>query len=160
MKKAYFKYRSEGLCSALEFLKSLPLSSDQEESNGRKCIRNLAHFLLFIWSYLLLCYLYLYPYARLSEDELCNKFCKFNNFDGVIRNVIWHPKKHKVALALSNDNVFIYSSNLITPLLKHPLQKKITDMKWHPLNENQLTIACSNCIIRWTIDPNGIYIII
>ena len=116
-------------------------------------IKNLAYYLLFIWFKTLLVYVYFYPYALLSQDELCKEFCKFNHFNGIIRHIIWHTKKHKVALALSNDNVYIYSSNLITPLLKHPLQKKITDMKWSPINEHQLTIACANCIIKWNIDP-------
>ena len=153
-KKAYFKWRSEGLWSALEFLSALPASRDGEESEsyGKTFLRALAHYLLAIWNKLLLIYLFFYPYALLSEDELCEKFCKFNNFKGVIRHIAWHPRKHKVALALSNDNVYIYSSNLITPLLKHPFQKKITDMKWSPTNENQLTIACARCIIKWNID--------
>lgn len=139
------------MCSALEFLSNIP--RDNDEKFGKILVRNLARYLLYIWSKLLLIYTYFYPYALLSEHELCEKFCKFNNFDGIIRHIIWHPKKHKVALALSNDNVYIYSSNLLTPLLKHPLQKKITDMKWSPVNENQLTIACANCIIKWNIDP-------
>ena len=162
-KKAYFKWRSEGLCSALEFLSSLSVADpdnddDEEQADeegfGKKFIKNLAYYLLYIWRKMLLIYVYFYPYALMSENELCETFCKFGNFNGIIRHIIWHPSKHKVALALSNDNVYIYSSNLITPLLKHPLQKKITDMKWSPVNENQLTIACANCIIKWNIDPN------
>lgn len=159
-KKAYFKWRSEGLCSALEFLSALPASTNPGENGeqvpegfGKTFVRAFARYLLLIWCKLLLVYVYFYPYALLSEDELCEKFCKFNNFNGVIRHIVWHPRKHKVALALSNDNVYIYSSNLVTPLLKHPFQKKITDIKWNPTNENQLTIACARCIIKWNIDP-------
>lgn len=158
-KKAYFKWRSEGLCSALEFLSALPTTTSRGENGeevgesfGKTFFRAFAHYLLLIWCKLLLVYVYFYPYALLSEDELCEKFCKFNNFKGVIRHIVWHPRKHKVALALSNDNVYIYSSNLVTPLLKHPFQKKITDIKWSPTNENQLTIACARCIIKWNID--------
>jgi len=159
LKKAYFKWRSEGFCSSLEYLSSLQPDQENEENDGeehwsRKIIKNIAYYLLYMWRKILLIYVYFYPYALMNENELCETFCKFNNFDGIIRHIAWHPKKHKVALALSNDNVYIYSSNLITPLLKHPLQKKITDMKWSPMNENQLTIACAHCIIKWNIDPN------
>jgi hypothetical protein len=72
----------------------------------------------------------------------------------VIRCISWHSKQHKVALALVNDGVYIYSSNLLTPLLKHPMQKKVTGLCWDSRNENLLAVACEKVIILWNVDPN------
>ena len=90
---------------------------------------------------------------KLSSDELAREFSQVHDFSGVIRCISWHPKQHKVALALVNDNVYIYSSNLLTPLLKHPVQKKVTGLCWNTRNENVLAVACEKVIILWNVDP-------
>ena len=90
---------------------------------------------------------------KLSSDELAREFSQVHDFSGVIRCIRWHPKQHKVALALVNDNVYIYSSNLLTPLLKHPVQKKVTGLCWNTRNENVLAVACEKVIILWNVDP-------
>lgn len=90
----------------------------------------------------------------MSSDELICEFSPVSNLNGVIRCISWHSKQHKVALALVNDNVYIYSSNLLTPLLKHPMQKKVTALCWDTKNENLLAVACEKVIILWNVDPN------
>ena len=44
-----------------------------------------------------------------------------------------HPTAGKCAVALTNDDVLIYSTpSAVVPLLRHPMQKKIVKLTWKP----------------------------
>lgn len=77
---------------------------------------------------------------------------------GVIKAFKWHPKLTRCALALINDDVYVYSSSPssvlndgVVPLLRHALQKKITDLAFHPSASGVLAVGTASNVIIWNI---------
>lgn len=56
----------------------------------------------------------------------------FYRKDAYVRCLAWHPHANKFAVALKDDSIKIYQANRLNliPLLKHKLQKAVTDMGW------------------------------
>lgn len=73
----------------------------------------------------------------------------------MIRSFKWHPKYRKCAVALLNDDVHIYGSKDNIPLLRHPLQRKITVMDWKPNQENVIAVGCVSVVIIWNVETNS-----
>jgi aladin len=76
--------------------------------------------------------------------------------NGLIRAFEWHQNSNKCAICLINDCIYVYSSNnAFVPLLKHPLQRKVTALSWRPNCDDVLGVSCESAILIWTIDPNS-----
>ena len=90
---------------------------------------------------------------QLSLDD--QNHCLSRNMDwssGVIRCFKWHPNHYKCSVALINDDIFVHSSGAtLVPFLRHPLQKKVSDMAWRPGKDSVLAVACQNLVVIWNI---------
>ncbi|RWS31523.1 aladin-like protein [Leptotrombidium deliense] len=151
-KKAFFIYRCEGFLASMRVLHS----ANCGESKWLLFSKKVASFILLVWNMILNVYGYFYPYSLLSDDELCSEFSRCLDSKAHIRCFAWNPQYSRCAIALLNDNIFVYSStNSTVPLVKHPSQKKVTDMRWKPNSEDILAVACQHIVIIWTIDPNS-----
>ncbi|CAG2123177.1 unnamed protein product, partial [Medioppia subpectinata] len=119
--------------------------------------QKLSKTVLYLWQLLLSVYVFLYPFALKSNDELCHEFSKSMDWkNGLIRAFEWHPNGHKCAVCHINDCIYIYSfDNTFVPLLKHSLQTKVTSISWSPTQEDTLAVCCESVIILWTLDPNS-----
>ena len=48
-----------------------------------------------------------------------------------VKALAWHPHVTKLAVGLRDDSVHVYSAgNSLNPILKHKLQKHVTDLAW------------------------------
>lgn len=66
----------------------------------------------------------------------------------------WHPNCFKLAIAVSDDTVRIYSDDIGNePILKNGFQKCVTSLAWRPLSAGELAVGCQNGVLLWTLDP-------
>ena len=72
--------------------------------------------------------------------------------NGLIRAFEWHPNIVRCALCLVNDSIYIYSADAKVPLLKHPLQSKVTAISWNPIREDMLAVCCETSVLIWTVE--------
>lgn len=122
-------------------------------------IQKMAQGIVWIHDQLIKIYSSFYPYAMLPPEEMGQIFSQALDWqNGVIRSFRWHPTALKAALALSNDDVFIYSSSdTIVLLLRHPFQKNIIDIIWNPKIETEVAVVCQGVIVIWSVktDPSN-----
>lgn len=121
-----------------------------------KTVKYLAILLLHLHQAYLCIYGYFYPFSLMSLDELCNQFSRCPRWtDSVIRAFSWHPNFDRCAVAICNDYVYVYHGNNRVRVLRHNNQRKITDMAWHPENEELLIVATQSNLILWKISKNN-----
>lgn len=121
-----------------------------------KTIKYLALILLHLHQAYLRIYGYFYPYSLMSLDELCNQFSRCPNWtESVIKAFSWHPSSDRCAVAICNDYVYVYHETNRIRILRHNNQRKITDMAWHPTNEEILIVATQTNLILWKIPKNN-----
>ncbi|GFO14533.1 aladin [Plakobranchus ocellatus] len=74
-----------------------------------------------------------------------------------VQVLVWHPHMMKVAVALRDSSVRVYSSNSsISPLLKHRMQSSVADLAWQPLSSSVLAVACESCVLIWHVEPTSL----
>ncbi|CAG2162613.1 unnamed protein product [Oppiella nova] len=149
--------KTRGFVSALEMISEYDNYYHLENSWFLRFSQKLCQTLLYLWQLLLNFYIFIYPYALKSNEELCHEFNKSMDWrNGLIRAFQWHPNGHKCAVCHINDCIYIYSfDNSFVPLLKHSLQTKVTALSWSPTREDILAVCCDSVIILWTLDPNS-----
>lgn len=85
---------------------------------------------------------------------MCCEFTRCLDWqDGIIRAFSWQLKCVRCAVALSNNLIYIYSQDPNIKQLNHCLQKHITDLTWHPVNEDVLAVGCQSVVLIWVNDP-------
>lgn len=127
------------------------------ESLSQFTLRHIAIFILWIYNWSINLYASLFPYSMLSSEETGQIFSPSLDWsNGVIKCFRWRPSGLRGALAVSNDDVFIYSSASIVLLLRHPFQKKIVDIVWNPKVEDEIAIVCQQVIIIWSIKQDSL----
>ena len=134
----------------------------------RKIIPFVKSSLWFFYNQLISLYTSVYPYALLTADEQNRLFSSSLGWDQEIVKVFkWHPTASKCAVCLINDDILIYSkkslasNSHVVPLLRHPQQKKVTDMIWKPTSSPStpvsghhdviLAVGCQSSIIVWNL---------
>ncbi|XP_015789684.1 aladin [Tetranychus urticae] len=152
-KKCYQLWTEDGTLSALNFITSLPSVEPILPNIGRTIAKTFAYAVLYLCKLFLQIYLYFFPYAKHSPDALCDEFCRYFGPRDLFICFAWHPKKMVCSIGLANNDIYIYSSLRKTALLiKHPHQKKLSDLAWKPGTTNVLAVACQNCILIWDLD--------
>lgn len=143
------------LIAVLEFtpLDASLTFGEKFKSIVQMALQQMAKGILWIHDQLRNLYASFYPYAMLPPEEMGQIFCRSLEWQqGVIRSFRWHPTVLKAALAVSNDDVFIYSSSdAIVLLLRHPFQKKIIDIIWNPKVDTEVAIICQAVIVIWSV---------
>ena len=82
-----------------------------------------------------------YPVCRhdckkqgLVRFSACYPVCGFDicRKEGVVRFFAWHPHTVKYAVALHDDSIKVFTAgrNNIVPILKHKLQKGVSQLAW------------------------------
>ncbi|XP_037783748.1 aladin-like [Penaeus monodon] len=73
---------------------------------------------------------------------------------GSVVSVEWHPHTNTLAAVFCDDTVRVFAAGRsITPLLKHRLQKSITQVAWMPFSASLLAVGCECGVLLWTLDP-------
>ncbi|GFS03919.1 aladin-like [Elysia marginata] len=100
----------------------------------------------------------LYPNSSLTTTELLSKYTHVSDWTrSPLQALAWHPHIPKVAIALRDSSVRVYSpNNALRPLLKHRLQKQVTDLAWQPLSSSVLAVACQSCVLIWHVEPTSL----
>ncbi|CAL1547300.1 unnamed protein product [Lymnaea stagnalis] len=100
----------------------------------------------------------LFSQPALSNEELLLKYSHVSDWHkSPVQAITWHPHVIKVAIALRDDSVHIYySGTSLQPILKHKLQKQVTDLAWQPLSSSVLAVACQTCILIWNVEPTSL----
>lgn len=128
----------------------------EESSKAGYVIQRIARTILFLHNYLLTLYSYYFPYDLLTPDEQVNALSRNRDWtNGIVRAMKWHPTAGKCAVALTNDDVLIYSTpDAVVPLLRHPMQKKVVELAWKPgVKEcNVIAIGCQSLVVVWKIE--------
>ncbi|XP_059148729.1 aladin-like [Physella acuta] len=101
---------------------------------------------------------FILPKTVMSNEEILSNFTHVSDWHkSPIQALAWHPHVIKVAIALHDDSVHIYySGSDMRPLLKHKLQKQVTDLAWQPLSSSILAVACQACVLIWHIEPTSL----
>jgi len=94
----------------------------------------------------------------LSKEEILKKYSQISNCSkSPVKALAWHPHVTKLAVGLRDDSVHVYSAgNSLNPILKHKLQKHVTDLAWKPLSGSVLAVACESCILIWHVEPTSL----
>ncbi|XP_005089460.1 aladin [Aplysia californica] len=100
----------------------------------------------------------LFPQMGLSRDEILKKYTPVANwFKSPVQALAWHPHVTKLAVALKDDSVHVYSAgSSLNPILKHKLQKQVADLAWKPLSGSVLAVACESCVLIWHVEPTSL----
>ncbi|KAK3733730.1 hypothetical protein RRG08_026845 [Elysia crispata] len=100
----------------------------------------------------------LYPNSSLSTTELLSKYTHVSNWTkSPVQALAWHPCIPKVAVALRDSSVRVFSlNNSLSPLLKHRLQRQVIDLAWQPLSSSVLAVACQSCVLIWHVEPTSL----
>ncbi|BFY98151.1 hypothetical protein BsWGS_01191 [Bradybaena similaris] len=98
------------------------------------------------------------PQKSMSNEDLLTKYTHVCNWSkSPIQALAWHPHVTKLALALKDDSVVVYSSgSSLCPMLKHKLQNQVVDLAWQPLSSSVLAVACQYCILIWHVEPTSL----
>lgn len=65
----------------------------------------------------------------------------------------WHPNVFRLAIAVNDDSVRIYSmDNSNIPILRNGQQKAISCLAWRPLSAGELAVGCNSGVILWKLD--------
>lgn len=65
----------------------------------------------------------------------------------------WHPNVFKLAIASSDDNIRIYTTDTGgTTSLKNGYQKSVTSLAWRPFSAGELAVGCNSGIIIWKLE--------
>lgn len=160
-KKALNLILSKRILSVLSLLANLqptpldhcPTYSQKLRSLSQSTMKNIALCFLWVYNRIISLYASFFPYAMLSSEEMGQIFSPSLDWqNGVIKCFRWRSTGLRAALAVSNDDVFIYSSgNTIVLLLRHPFQKKIIDIVWNPKVEDEIAIVCQQVIVLWSL---------
>uniref|UniRef100_A0A0B7A6Y9 Aladin seven-bladed propeller domain-containing protein n=1 Tax=Arion vulgaris TaxID=1028688 RepID=A0A0B7A6Y9_9EUPU len=102
----------------------------------------------------------LFPQKSMSYEELLSKYSHVSNWHkSPVQALAWHPHVTKLAVALKDDSVVVYSSgSTLCPILKHKLQKQVADLAWQPLSSSVLAVGCQTCILIWHVEPMSLAI--
>ncbi|OQR68639.1 aladin-like, partial [Tropilaelaps mercedesae] len=94
-----------------------------------------------------------FPQLQLSPEEICSKYSEVANWpSGNVRSLAWHPGTKKLAIALRNDSVILYTKNSeISSELKHPKQKNVTCVAFRPFSGSHIAVGCEKGLLLWNI---------
>ncbi|KRT78158.1 translation initiation factor eIF2A [Oryctes borbonicus] len=98
------------------------------------------------------------PTFKQSRTKIITKISLTRNWvNSPIRCIAWHPDYVKIAVGICDDTVKIYQKNsTLIPILKCKQQKNITCIKWRPMSDSEIAVACEECIIIWNVDPHSV----
>jgi len=102
----------------------------------------------------------LFPQLGLSREEILNRFSHLSgSSQSPVKALAWHPHVTKLAVAHRDDAIHVYTAgSSINPILKHKLQKKVSDLAWKPLSGSVLAVACETCVLIWHVEPTSLAI--
>lgn len=86
--------------------------------------------------------------------EIVRFFFLYRDWENsVIRVMRWHPNVFKLAIASSDDNIRVYTSDSsCTSSLKNGYQKSVTSLAWRPLCPGELAVGCNLGIVIWKLE--------
>ena len=96
-------------------------------------ISNVASYLLAAVRFSTSLHGWFFPHLALSNEDIISEFSPCMNWkESSVRQFAWHPHTTKFALALHDDSIRVYTAkkNDIVPILKHRLQKGVSDLAW------------------------------
>ncbi|CAG7836283.1 unnamed protein product [Allacma fusca] len=99
----------------------------------------------------------LYPHYGLDTEDLIEKYSSVRGWkNGWIRALSWHPTFSKLALALNDDSIRIFSNGTDDgfPYLKSPDQVRVSGLAWRPHMDRELAVAAEKGIIVWSLDAS------
>ncbi|XP_039271464.2 aladin-like [Styela clava] len=130
-----------------------------EESNQivYPLVQNICQYLLIGMRWIRGMNFTLFPHLKLSQEALIAEFSMNREWStSPIRFLSWHPKAHKLAIALLDDTIKIHYTNIpLVPILKHKLQKYVTCVEWKPLSASILAVGSQTAILIWTVEPSS-----
>ncbi|XP_076064779.1 aladin-like [Oratosquilla oratoria] len=142
--KVLTAYHEEGLHAALEGVLKC------KDEGLPKAVTTMAVLALQIWNILSKVYTVLPSTGYKDEDRIC----EVRPALGSVARVAWHPHTQKVAAVFRDDTIKIYTAGRpLTPLLKHRLQRGITDISWMPCSASTLAVGCDTGVLLWAVDP-------
>ncbi|KAB7501975.1 Aladin [Armadillidium nasatum] len=72
----------------------------------------------------------------------------------LVVNLAWHPHTPTLAVVYADDTIRVFGKNRsLTPLLKHRMQKNISQVQWMPYCASILAVGCQSGTLLWTLDP-------
>ncbi|XP_047740897.1 LOW QUALITY PROTEIN: aladin [Hyalella azteca] len=107
--------------------------------------------------------------AGLSTAEQVTKFTRFersistrthtSGLGGGSREIVsisWHSCSRRLAVAFTDDSVKIYSQKPLQPLLKHRIQRRVTQVQWLPYSMSVACVSCEAGVLLWSVDPSSV----
>ncbi|XP_077276161.1 aladin [Temnothorax americanus] len=71
----------------------------------------------------------------------------------LVRCLSWHPHCTRLAVAMRDDRIRIFSQGLLgVPVLRHSAQKSVCCLSWRPHAGRELAVACYSGVLIWTIE--------
>ncbi|XP_012058212.1 PREDICTED: aladin-like [Atta cephalotes] len=71
----------------------------------------------------------------------------------LVRCLSWHPHCARLAVAMRDDRIRIFSQGLLgVPVLRHSRQKSVCCLSWRPHAGRELAVACYSGVLIWTIE--------
>ncbi|KAF2348752.1 Anaphase-promoting complex subunit 4 WD40 domain [Trinorchestia longiramus] len=73
-----------------------------------------------------------------------------------ITSISWHCSSRRLAVAFSDDSVKIFSQKPLQPVLKHRMQRRVTQVQWLPYSMSVVCVACDAGVLLWSVDPASV----
>ncbi|XP_034243709.1 aladin-like [Thrips palmi] len=75
-----------------------------------------------------------------------------------VRCIAWHPHITKIAVAVSDDSVRVYTamSPGLVPTLRSKGQRSVSCLAWRPHSASELAVGCHAGVLVWQVDPKSV----
>ncbi|XP_003748564.1 aladin [Galendromus occidentalis] len=143
-------YSEHGVYGLLDHISGVQTQPLRVLALPARCALNSYHFAGHVFAFLRGL---VFPQLQLSTDEICSKYSEVSMWSsGFVRAMAWHPGTKKLAIALRNDSVILYSKNCATSSeLRHPKQKAVTSVAFRPFSGSQIAVGGELGLVLWNI---------
>ncbi|XP_047107165.1 aladin-like [Schistocerca piceifrons] len=139
-------------------LEALNLMADQNDPNIHPTVRYAASSMLKLSDIIIRLRNRFHPRLTESGTNLIAAVSQTRDWSrSPVRCLAWHPHCTKLAVAVRDDSVHIYTAgSKHKPFLKYKNQKNISSLAWRPLSASELAVGCEAGVYVWHIDPNSV----
>ncbi|XP_041982031.1 aladin-like [Aricia agestis] len=141
------------------FIEALNVAADPTVNKDNKVLSVTASYALKIANIFTTLRYFMQPHLKDIGPKIVSNYSNTRNWSTApVKCLAWHPHTTKIAVALSDDSVRVYCSEVaFVSTLKCKSQAHVSSLSWRPYSASELAVGCEQGVILWTIDPNSMF---
>lgn len=102
---------------------------------------------------------FMQPHLKDIGPKIVSNYSRTRSWNNApVKCLAWHPHTTKIAVAMADDNVRVYCSDVpFVSTLKCKAQGHVSSLSWRPFSASELAVGCEQGVIVWTVDPNSMF---